>query len=145
MNRLAVGSLLASWLLLCAGVIAQEPATQPSDRTPEARSPRRGGTSGRWGFAPYNRLSNVTEEQKQKIAEIRDKFLDDRRALEDKLEADVMAVLTEEQKAELDKMNAERKARDAQRRRAAREEGKAAGGVQDKDKEPEKDKEKDDD
>lgn len=124
MKRLCV---CAASLLIAGSVVAwaqqAEPATQPSDteqtdsKAPAARA------SGRWGFAPFNRLSSVTDEQKRKIDDIHRRANAEIKAIRDKEEADIMAILTEEQKAELAQMEADRKA-EAAKKRAERKEKK---------------------
>jgi hypothetical protein len=133
-------------LVFCGMVIAQDPpTTRPADsaqkddpaRTPNARPPANRVPS-RWGYAPYNKLQTLSEEQKAQIHELRKQFLAERKALEEKLEAEVMAVLNDENKAELDKLQADEKAarkeRDAARRQAAKDKKDADGGDDDADK-----------
>ena len=104
MRRIKSLSVCAASLMITAMVLAQaEPTTRPS-------------SSSRWGFAPYNRLTSCTEEQKQKITEIHARANAEIRAIKEKEEADIMAVLTDEQKAELDKMESDRKAKAKEKR-----------------------------
>jgi hypothetical protein len=111
--------------MIAGTVIAQSepPASQPAghdQQDPKSATAAR-GSSGRWGFAPYNKLSSVTEEQKQKIHEIHLKANAEIKAIKEKEEADIMALLTEEQKAELDKMEGDKKAKAAEKRAEKKE------------------------
>src|SRR3954465_2452379 len=141
MKRFSSVALCVCSIVLAATLYARadQPTTKPSDDNGKTEKPekamRGGGGRAGWGFNPYNKLSNVTDEQKAKINDIHRKFVVERKALEDKQEADVMAVLTLEQKAELEKMKADEKAKGADRRRASKDKDK------DKD-EDEKDKDK---
>lgn len=115
----------AASLMIAGSVIAwaEPPTSQPAgmdQQDPKSASAAR-GSSSRWGFAPYNKLSNMTEEQKQKISDIHRKANAERKAIDDKEESDVMAVLTDEQKAELDKMEADKKAKSAEKRAEKKE------------------------
>lgn len=91
----------------------------------------------KWGFSPYNKLTTVTEEQKEKITEIHKKALAEKKAIDEKEEADVMALLTDEQKAELDKIEADRKAalkeRNAERKKKGESEKPDDKSTDDKD------------
>ncbi|MBV8779849.1 MAG: hypothetical protein JO353_00495 [Phycisphaerae bacterium] len=60
--------------------------------------------------ADYGKLSNLTDEQRSKLAEIHKKALADTKEIKAKEESDSRAVLTDDQKAELDKLIAEKKA-----------------------------------
>ena len=135
MNWLKRLSVCAASLMIVASVIAQAepPTSQPAghdQQDPKTAAAR--GSSGRWGFAPFNRLSNVTEEQKQKINDIHRRANSDIKAIKEKEEADIMAILTDEQKAELEKMDADRKAKAAEKRSDRKQEKK--GEDEDKDK-----------
>ncbi len=72
---------------------AKEPATKPSVKL----------------FAPYSKLTDLSEDQSAKIEEIHKKFLADRKALEEKQTADIDALLTDAQKTELTKASMEKK------------------------------------
>lgn len=127
-----IGGSVVAW--------AEQPTSQPAgmdQQDPKSASPARGAGS-RWGFAPYNKLSNITDEQKQKINDIHRKANAERKAIDDKEEADVMAVLTDAQKAELEKLAADRKAKAAEKRAEGKDKKKG-----DKDKDDDGDREKD--
>ena len=119
--------------VVLAGAIAtasddQAPATQPSgsEHKEEAKAPAARG--GRWGFAPYNKLNTLTEEQKAQITAIHRKALDEKKAIEQREEEEIMAVLTDENKAELEKLladeKAEKKAKAAEKRQQKKDEDK---------------------
>ncbi len=59
--------------------------------------------------APYNKLDGLTDVQKSKLAEIHKKALADMKAIKDQEEVDSREVLTDDQKAALDKIIAEKK------------------------------------
>ena len=70
-----------------------------------------------WGV--WAKLASLTPEQKIKMKEIHEKALAEKRKIEDQEEADIMALLTDEQKLELQKNKEEeaaaRKAKDAEK------------------------------
>lgn len=80
---------------------------------------------------PWSLLKSLSEEQRARIAEIHAKYLAERKKLDEAEKADVMGVLTDEQKKELEEAmaaeEAARKAKDEQKK-----------------KDKEKDKDKDD-
>src|SRR5438477_9827223 len=51
--------------------------------------------------APWNKLSSLTDEQKEKIKTIHVKFLEEQKALKEKETTDITALLTDDQKTEL--------------------------------------------
>ena len=59
---------------------------------------------------PWADLTSLNDDQKAKIYDIHQKSLADIRAIRDKEEADIMALLTDEQKAELKKNEESEKA-----------------------------------
>ncbi|MGH7177285.1 MAG: hypothetical protein ACREJC_07890, partial [Tepidisphaeraceae bacterium] len=128
-SRLLVA--FASVLMFASLVVLArpEPTTQPSDQKASKAS-----KSGRWGFSPYNLLSDVTEEQKAQVNEIHRKANSERKSIDERERMDVLAVLTPEQKDELEKILAERKAKAAERR------AKAKPGAGSDDKEEDEDK-----
>ncbi len=115
---------LMSMVLALTAVAAKGdgPSTKPS----EGKAAK---NSARWGFAPYNKLSGLTGEQKSKIAEIHKKANMEITAIEDKEQADILALLTDEQKEELEKMTADKKEKAMEKRTAKKE----ADGEKDKD------------
>lgn len=60
-------------------------------------------------FEPYTALTDVTEDQLTKIKEIHKKYLADEKALKEKQTSDIAALLTDAQKAELEKFEADRR------------------------------------
>ncbi len=70
-----------------------------------------------WGV--WDKLASLTAEQRVKIDELHKKNLAEKRKLDDQEEADIMAVLTDEQKVELqankEAAAAEKKAKDAEK------------------------------
>jgi Spy/CpxP family protein refolding chaperone len=118
----------ASFVILAGLVVAWgqgTPSTQPSSGG-GAKDAKPAHTRGL--VAPWNKLS-LTDEQKNKIIDIHMKANAERKVIDDREEADIMALLNDTQKAELEKMNAEKKAQAAEKRKAAKDE---------KDKEKEK-------
>jgi Spy/CpxP family protein refolding chaperone len=132
--------LCAASLMIAGSVIAfaEPPTSQPSSETEHHEGKGGKAMAGpRWGFAPYNRLSNMTEEQKQKISDIHRKANVERKAIDDKEDADVMALLTPEQKTELEKLSADKKAKAAEKRADGKKKDKS-GGDDEKDKDKDK-------
>ena len=80
-------------------------------------------------IAPYNKLESLTDEQRDKLQEIHAVYLEKIKALQEEERQQMLAVLTDEQRAELDQIEKEaeaaRKAKEAERReqqkQAARE------------------------
>lgn len=56
---------------------------------------------------PWSSVTSLTDDQRQKIHDIHEKANDDRKEIDSKEKADIMAVLTDEQKAELKKNHAD--------------------------------------
>jgi len=110
LSAVAVSVLLAGVLM----VHAEEPAMNP---------PVEGGTPAKLGekpdkaiekpkkavriIKPYSDLASLTEEQRQQIADIHKKVVDEIKAIQLKEEQDVLALLTDEQKTELAKLKEE--------------------------------------
>ncbi len=85
-------------------------------------------------FGIWGKLSSLTAEQKIKIKEIHDKFLEDRKKLEQQEEADIAALLTDEQKLELQGIKeeeaAKRKAKDVEKKSETKKDGETKDGMQ---------------
>jgi len=97
---IALGSSLFAGALVVRG--DDEPTTKPVKHA----------TSRPAGIRleqPYSKISDLTEDEKAKISEIHKKALADLKAIRDKEDQDIRAVLTDDQKAELDKIEAERR------------------------------------
>ena len=62
---------------------------------------------------PWSKISSLTDDQKAKIKEIHSKSLEEQKAIKDKENADIMALLNDEQKTEakslMDQMTASKK------------------------------------
>lgn len=71
---------------------------------------------------PWADITSLTDEQKAKISEIHADFIEKINQLRDEEEAAVMAILTDENKAELAKNEAERKQANKERAAARRAE-----------------------
>jgi Spy/CpxP family protein refolding chaperone len=130
MSKFTVLAGVLFLVLVGALVRADDPAspsTQPS-----------GSKSGvtRVSFKPYSALTSLSQEQADKITAIHKKFLDDQRELERKANADIMALLTDDQKTELkaahEKDLADGKAKRADMRQKMKDE--KASDSKDKDK-----------
>ena len=81
----------------------------------------------RWAlFAPYSKMSSLTDDQRLKIQEIHRKALADIKEIEAKQSSDIMALLNDEQRKELREVedkttaDAKSKAREDERREVAR-------------------------
>ena|ERR1700722_3787682 len=115
-------AILVASILISVGVhaIADDATTNPSD---ESHAPRT-----RIG-SPFNKLQDLTDDQKTKIKEIREEALQQEKQIRQKELDDITALLTDDQKKELSDMEAkdavEKKASEAERR-AKTEEEKAA-------------------
>ena len=122
-----VGSMAA--LLLGAGVaaIAQEATTNPSPEEPRSSSHVRIP-------APYNLLSDLSDDQQSKIKDIHSEILDEQKQLRQKEHDEIDAVLTDDQKKEMDDMVSkaalEKKAAEEERR--AKAEAEKADSLKDK-------------
>ena len=65
---------------------------------------------------PWSEIKDLSDEQVTKIKTIHEKFLEEQHVLESKQKADIMALLTDAQKKELDEALAEDKKEAAERR-----------------------------
>ena len=78
---------------------------------------------------PWSKLTSLSDEQKTKIKEIHAKALDEEKAIKEKENADIMALLTDDQKKELksmqEKETAEKKTKTAAKKDAPAEEPKS--------------------
>ncbi len=72
------------------------------------------------GFLPYRELASLTDEQKAQINDIHQKYLAERKKLEEAEKAEISALLTDEQKAEIrqmeEKKSSERKNKDGEKK-----------------------------
>ena len=99
--------IAAAALLLSVGIAAPKfvraedaPATQPAKKKMAAPKIR---------FGPYSQLKDLSDEQVDKISELHKKYLADMVEMRAKHYAEVDALLTDAQKEEVKKMEAERK------------------------------------
>jgi Spy/CpxP family protein refolding chaperone len=111
----------ASLLAVTVAAIADDATTQPAGAEPKP--------SGRSHvIAPFNKLSDLTDDQKSKIREIHTEILDEEKQLHQKEHDEITALLTDDQKKELEDIEAraaaEKKA-GMEERRAQSEEQKA--------------------
>ncbi|MGD0540824.1 MAG: hypothetical protein ABSB33_04820 [Tepidisphaeraceae bacterium] len=115
-------AILVAAILIGVGVraIADDATTNPSDDMRASRM--------RVG-APFNKLTDLTEDQRAKIKDIRAAASEQERQIRQKEHDDIVALLTDDQKKELSdieaKEAAEKKAESTERR-AKTEEEKAA-------------------
>ena len=110
MNKPVWATALASAVLLAAmAVRAQDaPATEPvTHATSRPSGPRI--------EKPYGDIVGLSEDQKAQIAAIHKKANEDIKAIHDKEDDDIRAVLTDEQKAELDRLIAEKREKSQQK------------------------------
>jgi len=59
---------------------------------------------------PWNQISSLSEDQKAKIGEIHKKALEEKQAIEKREHEEIMAVLNDEQRAEITKMREDEEA-----------------------------------
>jgi Spy/CpxP family protein refolding chaperone len=111
----------ATLLGLTVVAIAQDATTQPAGEEQKA-------STHSHIVAPFNKLSDLTDDQKSKIRDIHTEILDEEKQLHQKEHDEITAVLTDDQKKELEdieaRMAAEKKA-GTEERRAQSEEQKA--------------------
>ncbi|HEX4053084.1 MAG TPA: hypothetical protein VHX86_02355 [Tepidisphaeraceae bacterium] len=117
--RTCLAALAATVLVgACVIAIADDSTTQPS---PEMRTPTRSRI-----VSPFNQLTDLTDDQKDKIRDIHAQTMEQERQIRQKEQDDIMAVLTDDQKKELTdleaKLAAEKKADAAERRMKTEEE-----------------------
>ena len=122
-----VGSMAALLLGVGAAAIAQEATTNPSGGestpAPHVKVP-----------APYNLLTDLSDDQESKIKDIHSEILDEQKQLKQKEHDEIAAVLTDDQKKELDDLEVkaamEKKAAEEERR--AKEEEEKADSLKEK-------------
>jgi hypothetical protein len=94
---MAVG--VVCMMLLAAVVFVK--AAEPGDKPKKQSSARL--------TQPWNKISSLSDEQKSQIREIHAKAVADKKAIDEKERADIMALLNDEQKAEAQKLLDEQK------------------------------------
>ena len=105
--------LLSLAALGTALVRAEAPTTAPSTQPTDSASVK----SDHVTIKPYSGLTDLTAEQVEKMNQIHKQYLDDRREMDRKHDADLMAVLTDAQKGELKSLH-EKELADAKAKRA---------------------------
>ena len=99
-------------------------APQAASAKSEARSATRSETRGGRLTRPWRDIGSLSEDQKQQIAAIHRKAVQETNAIEEREKSEIMALLNEQQKSELksiqEKDAADRKARAGNRSGAAR-------------------------
>jgi Spy/CpxP family protein refolding chaperone len=121
---------LAVVLLASAFVVADETPTK-TDKKPTAAAKADKADKAEAKpvrlTKPWKDLTSLTEDQKRQIAQIHRKAVDETKAIEQREKADIMALLSDQQKAELaalqEKDSAEKKAK------AGQKSGKPAGAA----------------
>jgi len=102
----------AALVIVCAGALVAF-----ADETKPAKAPKPGKLTKPWVL-----LTTLSDDQKEQIITIHRKALDEKKAIEAKEEEDIMAVLTAEQKTELEaaieKAKADEKAKKAAEKKA---------------------------
>jgi hypothetical protein len=115
LRNLLLGIALLS-LSAAIAAIAQEATTAPSEEHHTRAHV----------IAPYNLITDLSDDQKAKISEIHRSELEQEHALREKEHDDIMAVLNDDQKKELDaaiaRITEERKAAGEERRAKTEEE-----------------------
>ena len=126
--RASVGAGVILLAVALAWVRAEEPAASEArpateampaaEKTPAAEKPRPAKL-----VQPWSRLTSLTEEQKLKIREIHGAAVAEINAIRQKEQANILALLTDEQKAQLKTLQeetaAQRKQRAAERKQEA--------------------------
>jgi hypothetical protein len=110
LGKIIVLGIAASWAGMHVVASGQEATTQPDEKATRVRI-----------IAPYNLLSDLTDDQKSQIESIHRAELQDEKKLRDKEQTDIAAVLTDDQKKEL----SDAQAKESITRRATAEERRA--------------------
>ena len=96
--RMAVVVSCAMLLSAVVWVHAQEAAAEKPKKQPMARLTQ-----------PWNKISSLSNDQKTQIRQIHTKALAEVRAIQEKERGDIMALLTDEQKSEAERLLADQK------------------------------------
>lgn len=121
---------LAGAMAVSVYVRAEEttPADKPETKMTETETKKEAKPAKALNFLPYKLMSSLTDEQKAKIAEVHQKYIDERKKLEEAETAEITALLTEEQKAEIkqieEKRAADKKTKDAEKKDMQKKEAK---------------------
>ncbi|HYO08545.1 MAG TPA: hypothetical protein VER17_06195 [Tepidisphaeraceae bacterium] len=112
--------VLACALVLGAGLVTVRAEDKPADAAPAAK--KQAAAARPRLTQPWNKITSLSDDQKSKIRDIHAKALDEIRAIRDKEQADILALLSDAQKAEaktlLDEATAARKTAAAARKEA---------------------------
>jgi hypothetical protein len=110
-NKSLWGIALATTVFAGAMIVRAEdtPTTEPSKH------------AGIRIIKPYSEIPDLTDEEKVKISSIHKKVLEETKALDLKEDDDIRAVLTDDQKAELDKIIADKKEKTAEKSKEKKE------------------------
>lgn len=113
-----LGLALAIMLISSMPAFAQE---APASEVPEKQETKKSDKPKTVRLIqPWNKLSTLTDEQKAQIQEIHQAALKEEKAIKEKEKSDIMAILTGEQKTELETMlendAARKKARAAEKK-----------------------------
>jgi len=92
---------LVAVIVIAAGIAISSRAAD--EKSPAADAPKEKPKATKL-FKPWSDLTSLSDEQKGKIRDIHTKFLADRKALEDKQHDDIFALLSDDQKVELKKV-----------------------------------------
>lgn len=111
-----LGAALAALLVGSSFMVAQAAKTTGSTTRPAKLT------------KPWSEIKDLSDDQVVKIKEIHEKFLQQQHELESKEKADIMALLNDAQKKELDEVRVEEK-KAAAERAAERRTGTAAKGA----------------
>ena len=115
-----VVGIAALVLIACALARAEEPTTKPSkpDKAPKAIKL----------VQPWSKLTTLTDDQKTQINDIHVRANTEVKTIRDKEEADIMALLTDAQKAELKKLDEDRRAEEKAKRAEKKADDKKDSG-----------------
>jgi hypothetical protein len=107
----AVAVLLAAGLIGSASIVSRAADEKAASETKTATSTEKSAKKAKSVklFKPYSEMTSLSDDQKMKIADIRKKTNEERRAIEQKESEAIMALLNPDQKAEAEKLTASTK------------------------------------
>jgi len=114
LRPLRIVTIIAALVALIAGGVLYAQAQGPGGRG--GRGPGGFGTGGPPSMGLPLRELNLTEAQQEQVRQLMTQYREQVRALNDRLEGDIRALLTPDQQQQADKLKAEREARMKQRR-----------------------------
>jgi len=109
------------WLCVMCAVVAFSGAMSFSDDAENQAEVKVKPDQDEKVTLPWKKVESLTKDQKKQIDEIHEKALADIRAIRDREEADILAVLTEEQRLEVQRLQEERNAKRREREQAKAE------------------------